>query len=242
MKNFNKEDYDLEKLFDFQKEKLIETSNFKTIKETCLEALKYSRMTAIIGEPGYGKTKSLENFARNNKNVYMITVKKTMSSKNLYTAILEQAGWTNVYKESTIYNIIESIGYYLKETGGNHLIIVDEAGKLSHKNLLLLHDLRDSTAKNTGVVIAGPQYFETNLYSMEKKRIEGIQEVVRRISAWIHLERPSLSEKREVCKIYGIKNQSIISELVNNSEHLSELYFQIENLALFALREKNGII
>jgi|GEM_PF-4938393 len=46
-----------------------------------------------------------------------------MNAKNLYDGILKSAGWTNVYKESTLYHIIESIGYYLSQLEGKHLLI-----------------------------------------------------------------------------------------------------------------------
>ncbi|MBE9583647.1 ATP-binding protein [Mucilaginibacter sp. JRF] len=87
------DDFDLDKIKDYQIEKIIESSNFRTIIGACQDTLRYSRMTAIIGEPGFGKTKALEYFANNNKNVYYIVVKKSMTPKSLYNTILQTAGW-----------------------------------------------------------------------------------------------------------------------------------------------------
>lgn len=230
------DDFDLDKIKDYQTEKIIESSNFRTVIGACQDTLRYSRMTAIIGEPGFGKTKALEYFANNNKNVYYIVVKKSMTPKSLYNTILQTAGWSNAYKESTLYHIIESIGYYLSQSTSKNLLIIDEAGKLSHRNLLYLHDLRDSVLKNTGIIIAGPKYFQTTLLSLEKKRIEGIQELMRRINIWIELQETLAAEKREICKIYGITDSSLIRFIVANSYHLGDVYNYIFNFGLLVSR------
>ena len=233
---FNIEDFDINKIKDFEKEIIIESDNFCTITEACKDTLKYSRMISIIGEPGFGKTKALEHFADTNRNVIFITVKKHYSSKIFYSKILEKAGWNNAFKESTLTTVIESIGYYLNQSEGKYLIIIDEAGKLSHRNLLYLHDLRDSVMKNTGIVLAGPKYFEANILSLQKKNIEGIQELMRRINIWIELLSPTYAEKRELCKQYGVTNSKLLNFIAKDSKHLGDVYNYINNFGLMYLR------
>jgi len=238
---FNVEDFDGGKIKNFREKIIIESGNFCTITEACKDTLEYSRMISIIGEPGYGKTEALEHFADNNRNVIFLTVKKHYTGKELFSKILEKAGWTNVYKESTLTTIIESIGYYLSQSEGKHLIILDEGGKLSHRNLLYLHDLRDSVMKNTGIVLAGPKYFETNILSLQKKNIEGIQELMRRINLWIELLAPTYEEKRELCKQYGITSSKLLRFIAKESKHLGDVRGHINNFGLIYSRATGGI-
>jgi len=235
----NFDDFNLDLLLDFQNKKIIESSNFRTVTEICAETLKYSRMAAIIGEPGYGKSIAFEYFQSNNKNIYRITVKKSMTSKDFYNKILAIAGWSNIYQSSTLYNIIESIGYYFNQSTSKQLIIIDEAGKLSHRQLLYLHDLRDSVSKNTGIIIAGPKYFEKTLYALKKNDVEGIPELLRRVDVFIELEKPSNAEKRELFNQYGFKNTSLINALMKECVHLEDVYKSVQNFALIAIRIMN---
>ena len=220
MKNYNLklEDFDLNLLLD-PIPKLIETSNYSTINELCKDVQNFSNMAAVVGEPGYGKTVALTKYSQNNENVFYITVKKSMSAKIFYNELLSVMGFKNNHQQSNVYYIIDSIVYHLKELNQKSLIIIDEAGKLSHTSLLYLHDLRDSVKNTTGIVIAGPQYFENNVLIQLKKNVEGIPELYRRITSWIRLEEPNYKEKFMLCKYSGIKNEHLINVICNNSEY-----------------------
>jgi|GEM_PF-6942207 len=52
---FNSDDFDLDKLQNFQKKIIIESANFNTINQICKEILQFSRMVALIGKPVMGK-------------------------------------------------------------------------------------------------------------------------------------------------------------------------------------------
>jgi len=115
---FTNEDFDLDRLSRFEDKEILQTTNFSTIQQLCKQAQRFSSMIVILAETGYGKTSALEYYANNNEHVIYISVQKAMTSKVLYGKILKAAGWKNIYRESSLYNIIESIGYYLKESPG----------------------------------------------------------------------------------------------------------------------------
>lgn len=104
-------------------------------------------------------------------------------------------GYQYYYKQNNINTIIENIAYYLNDSNDNNLLIIDEAGKLSHSNILFLHDLRDSCKNSTGIILASPKYFENNIRNMLLKNIVGIPEFFRRINNWVELDKPSIEEK-----------------------------------------------
>lgn len=224
--SFNINDFDLRKIKEFSKVKIIESDNFVTVNKACTEAQEFSVMTAIIGEPGFGKTSALRYFAKTHENVFYITVKKSMTAKIFYTKLLETIGYDNIHKSNNIYHIIDSIAYYLSQSKTRYLIIIDEAGKLTHQKLLYLHDLRDAIATNAGIILAGPKYFEKNITEMVKKGVEGLPELNRRILTWIELTTPSSQEKRALMMEYGIRNQGLLNSLSMSSRHntLSDIY------------------
>ncbi len=223
---------------------IIETDNYLTIQQVCSENLSLKNMSIIIGEPGFGKTISLTKFKNQNKNVFYITVKKSMTPKIFYSKILEIIGFKNYFKQDNIYHIIESISYYLNENHNNNLLIIDEAGKLSHSSILYLHDLRDNCKNSTGIVLAGPKYFENNIRSMLNKNIEGIPEFFRRVNNWIELDKPSIHEKMALCIHRGIKNDLLIKEIATNDNYktLSDVDNVLNNIGLIVKRKLNNQI
>lgn len=211
-------DFDITKIKDFNQAKIIESDNFVTVMEACRDAMESSMMIAIIGEPGYGKTSALQHFMKTTNNVFMITVKKCMTAKVFYTNLLELIGYNNRHKANNIYHIIESIGYYLSQIPGKKLLIIDEAGKLSNQELLYLHDLWDAISTHTGVVLAGPNYFQGEIDKMSQHGVVGIPELVRRITLWIELGTPTFEEKKALFYEYGVINLKLLNSLARSIE------------------------
>lgn len=93
------------------------------------------------------------------------------------------------------------------------LVIVDEAGKITHTMILYLHVLRDKTLKNCGFVLGGMPYFKSNLVKFSNKGKEGFAEFLRRINIWNTLSGLSRNEIKYVCETNGITDAEIIKEL-----------------------------
>jgi hypothetical protein len=235
---FDIKDFDADKLQSFNQIKIIESDNFSSVNRTCSEALEFSNMCAIIGDPGYGKTTALQYFTKKHERVFYITVKKSMTPKIFYSLLLEVVGFQNMHKQNNVYYIIDSIAYYLSESTEKNLIIIDEAGKLTHRELLYLHDLRDSVATNTGIVLSGPRYFEANIKEMAANGMEGLPELSRRIVNWVELYLPSSQEKRAICMEYGIIGTRLLKHLSSGSEYrtLSDIYSAIKIFGILFLR------
>jgi hypothetical protein len=233
---FHPEDFDFERLRNFQVKEILETTNFNTIQQVCKQAQRFSTMNVIIAETGYGKTNALEYFAENNDHVIYVSVTKAMTSKVMYGAILKAAGWKNIYRESSLFHIIESIGYYLKETPGKKLLIIDEGNQISDPNLIHLHDLRDATQYISGIVIAGPKQFQTKMEHYEETNRFGMPEFIRRIFSWVELDAPTLGEKCQLYQAHGFKNKKIIEAYARKDKTLDESYKNIQRVAMLYLK------
>ena len=205
----------------------LETTVLKTIYENCYDALIFNRMIAFIGNSGFGKTKSLEYFRQKNLNVYYVVVEKSMTSKRFYIELLKVLGFTNTFGGSDLHNLIKSISFHLSQSKTPNLLIIDEAGKFSSDQILFLHEIRDNTKNNTGIILCGPPYFKKNIEDWKLAEKQGIPELYRRIQSWIVLEEPTMKEKKVFCEENGI-----ISELAEELCRESKDFGTLENKIL----------
>lgn len=114
--------FDMEKILHIEQEFLIETSNLKTVVECCTEAKQYSRMIGIIGEPGYGKTKSLDYYRSNHDDTFYLVVEKSMKSKQVYIDLLQQTGLNSMdFREAGLNGLIRALAYHLNKSKTKNL-------------------------------------------------------------------------------------------------------------------------
>lgn len=205
----------------------LETNTLKIINENCYDAIEYKRMIAFIGDSGFGKTKSLEYFMNKNRNVYYVVVEKSMTSRKFYIELLNILGFTNTFGGSDLNNLIKSISFHLNQSKQPNLLIIDEAGKFSANQLLYLHEIRDNTKNNTGIILCGPPYFKKNMENWKLAEKQGIPELYRRIQSWISLEQPTMKEKKSFCAEHGI-----LAELADEICKESKDFGTLENRIL----------
>ncbi|MBX2976620.1 MAG: ATP-binding protein [Ignavibacteriaceae bacterium] len=208
---------------------IIGTSNFNTIKDLCSDTMNHSKMTAIIGYPGAGKTTALEWFTSEHEFVYYLKVEPSMSARQFYTKILNVMGIEGKHLGNTLHDLINDIAFRLNYNPIKKLLIVDEAGKFKMKFLEYLHEIRDKTDKSTGIVLAGPEYFHENLKKWKNKGIIGVPELYRRINHWEYLSPPTITETRKLCEMIGLTDEHVIKEIHNTSENFSEITYKAEN-------------
>jgi hypothetical protein len=132
-----------------------------------------------------------------------------MNAKRLYLHILDNLG---VQYNGNIHDVMLKIAQTLNNME-NPLLIVDEAGKMNHVMMLYMHDLREYTNQNCGIILAGMPYFKANLQKFAQKEKEGCSEFLRRINLWHSLSGLSRSEIKYICKEEGIDDQERIKEL-----------------------------
>ncbi len=215
---------------------LIRTSNFDATFKICNDAKKNGKMVGIIGYTGAGKTTALTEYYRTKKNVYLITCKKSMKPRQFFEKLLKQLG---IDYTGTIFDMIEKASEQLNSKN-SPLLIIDEAGKLSPTLLLYLHDLRDNTLHHAGIVMAGVDYFKTNLIKAVTKQKEGMPEFYSRVIMWYDLRTPNKSEIEAICKANGLEDTEIINDLLRGEHKVKdyrELYNSITNYQQLANTE-----
>lgn len=179
---------------------LYQTSDLKSVFQQCEFTRDNRFMTGLLADTGMGKTTSLKAYTSANKNTFMVTVDKTMNAKRLYMKILSVLG---ARFEGNMHDVMMIIAAELNMLD-NPLLIVDEAGKMNHVMMLYMHDLREHTRENCGILLAGMPYFKKNLQKFADKQKEGCSEFLRRINVWHELKGLSRKETEYVCRQSGI--------------------------------------
>ena len=178
---------------------VFETSDLASVFYQCEYARQYKIMTGLIADTGMGKTTSLRAYSMR-ENVFFVTVDKTMNAKRFLLSILKTMG---IRFDGNIHDVMLKIAEELNRME-NPLLIIDEAGKLNHAMILYLHDLREHTRTNCGILLSGMPYFKWNLQKFAEKQKEGYAEFLRRVNTWHELKGLSRKEVEAVCLENGI--------------------------------------
>lgn len=209
------------------KKEIFETNNYRLINKICDQSRFEKSMLAIIGIPGIGKTTALVDYAARNKNTFYIRVRKSMSTKDFYVELLAAISHGEHERDLTINFILNKIQYILK-TRKNSLLLVDETGRLTNAQMGFIHEMRDLTENSTGIILAGPSYFQDNLEKWKRLNVVGIPEVYRRIEEFYELSNVMLGEVTAICRHYRILNKKDIKKIYKSCESFSDVFNSIK--------------
>ena len=208
---------------------VLETRNLATVRQMCEQTRTNALMVGLLGDTGLGKTTALEYYARRPR-VYYVAYDKTMRPKHFFAAVLQTLG------VSFTGSVHEMLGRVADELNGKAtpLLIIDEAGKLTHQMYLYIHVLRERTKRNCGIVLAGMPYFRTNLLKDVNRQKEGAAEFFRRVNLWTELERPTRAEIKAVCEAHGVTDSETVKEMQRHHD-----FGNLTNALLLANLENN---
>jgi DNA transposition AAA+ family ATPase len=189
-------------------------------------------MMGIVGYPGAGKTTALRDFSDRTHKSYYVRVTASMTAKDFYSNLLNAMGVEGKYQGTSLHALINDISFRLNYSNLRKLIIIDEAGKLKPKFLEYLHEIRDNTANTTGIIIAGPEYFKTNLKKWKDRGVIGVPELYRRINYWEELDLPTKSEIKAFCKQKKVDDDDLVLTIARTCENYSDVLNAIEDYIL----------
>jgi len=187
---------------------IIGTSNYNTIQAICEQSQSKSQLNAIIGYTGAGKSTALYDYYSSGQNVYYLECKNSMNRKQFLHALLAEMGVTYM---GSVYDMVKQIIDQLNSQQ-KPLVIIDEAGKVSTNVLLDLHDIRNATIYNSGIILAGCEYFQRNMLKAVDKEKTGYPEFHSRIMNWNVLNKPTKAEITAICTSNGVTNEETIKE------------------------------
>lgn len=143
--------------------KFFESRDAKAVLGVCQSCQEYIGLGIVVGQSGYGKTYTLQEYAKLPRVAY-IECDDTMSSRDLVEAIEKALGIPSGY--GTIWRRVNGIRDYCNTNKG-YLIIIDEADKLvskyTQKKMEILRAIFDQS--DVGIVIAGEPKLEAQIKS-----------------------------------------------------------------------------
>lgn len=187
---------------------LYQNVDFTSTVNACDKARKYRFMIGITADTGMGKTTALRTYARQ-KNVFYVSYDKTMNASQFFVALLRELSIPFTCTLNDMMNFAVDRLNRLEAP----LLIIDEAGKLTHSMILYLQVLRDRTCGNCGIVLAGIPYFKANLQKNAAREKEGYAEFLRRVNVWHSFAGLQPKEIEEICSIHGVKDKEKIRDL-----------------------------
>lgn len=197
-----------EKTKIISKVNLFSTTDYISTVNICNTARDHKLMIGITADTGMGKTTGLKQCSIQN-NTFYVAYDKTMKPKQFFIALLKEMA---IDFDGSLNEMVYLIADELNKKD-NPLVIIDEAGKITHSMILYLHVLRDKTIDNCGFVLAGMPYFKSNLLKLSNKQREGYAEFYRRVNLWHTLEGLSRSEIDYICSQYNITKPEQLKEL-----------------------------
>jgi DNA transposition AAA+ family ATPase len=165
-----------------------ETPEFINIINVLQDAKKHPKAYIIIGNTGVGKTFSTDKFQNQHPvNTFRITVAAHHKIGDILNAICELAGsptsGNTFEKERRLAKRISEI----RRSGGDPVIIIDEAENLKTPVLQLLKSLYDRVIPFCSLVLIGTPELLTKLYRAVSKGVSGMPQFLRRWKAGIRV-------------------------------------------------------
>lgn len=183
-------------------EGIFQTADCKSVFDLCNSAVKNKFMAGLTGDTGCGKTTALQAYSVR-PNVFYYYIDATVTPLVFLSGLLREMG---VNFSGTPNQMRDRVCDELNTLEGA-LLIIDEAGKLKDKMVLLLHSIRDKTLRNAAIVLAGMPYFKNNMIKKVNSGVTGYSEFYRRVNLWHELGGLTVKEIEFVLTENGITDK-----------------------------------
>lgn len=188
-------------------------SNYKLITDILKKAKKFSLSVCISDKQALGKTETYKDFARKNRNVFIIECKNSWSYKSFAEHQLRALG---LEVEGTTEHMIAKFVDYLKKMP-RALVIYDQFDKTKERQRDLFMDYHNELP-NTAFVLSG-----VSLQKQEEKGVKlnkmGYRERYSRYgSKFIKLNPISLKDVKLICNYNGVTDGETIEHIYEDCE------------------------
>lgn len=199
---------------------VVETFNYSIVAQVLDLAQSEARWVPVSAMAGSGKTVSIDKYAAENENVYVLRCHEW--SRRAFLLRLARTVGVNI--SETGYQSVETIGerviefFKQKAASSMPLLILDEAHDLRPSALRWLKVLYNSLKGELGVVIAGTESLKKQIKSGVKRHAQGYDELDSRFGRhYVNLLGATKEDVVKICEANGLtdskKIESAWSEL-----------------------------
>lgn len=202
--------------------------NFLLVQKVCALALEDSKLFAIIGDPGSGKTLALEHFKQMSpKVVKLLSLKATMGINDFFHELGRLFEFEGAARNK--HYISNYIKEYCSHIDQPQLLLIEEAARFKPHQFTYLQEIRDISKEKLGIVISGPPDFISKLDNWNRNGVMGVAEFKRRVQMFVRMRKLELKEKISICMEYGIADGKLIKEKFIEYDNIGALTKNIEN-------------
>lgn len=227
--------------------KVVESvTSYKQVRTAFMVAKKYHKWLCISSRSGSGKTQSLidlYNVSNDNSVVYLKCRKWTAHKFLVKLATCLGSSITRYMDNDDLIDVI--VGSFNRISDKSPILILDDAGKLTHSAISTLIPLYDDTLHRVGAIIAGTETLERTI-KRNVGRVEGYDEIDGRLNRnYISLLGATKKDVMAICAANGItelEEQELIWGKLNKAEKYPTP--ESKNKVWFTddLRELSGMI
>lgn len=185
----------------FCKRENFETTDFNGVTAICTMCQEGPDMGLIIGNPGYGKTYALQNYAKLPKVAY-IECNDVMNCKDIVRRLEQAVGLPKGV--GSVDERITALSSFLAASKG-YLLIIDEADKLmsrySIQKMDIIRYIVDRTKYRVGLVLAGEPSLKAKLETYDGRFYD-------RIGVKYSLEGLTRRELERYFEGYGVEEEA----------------------------------
>lgn len=221
--------------FESEYWKPVETDQFFDVYTELADAKVNSRMKMIIGETGSGKTYTLNRFKTEcPQYTYVVTVSSLYRVSNIITEFGKVMG-LQLPKAHSLAKLQKIAGKlkYLRNTGKQPILALDEAENLTLPVLKMLKGLYDSIKDYCPIVLIGTNQLIDKLERLKDNDAEGMPQFYRRFKAGIRYVTPINKNKMFAPFLDSVQDSGLRTLLLTISDNYGELNDYLET----ALRE-----
>ena len=189
-------------------------TSYRQVKMAFVAAKNKSKWFCISSRSGSGKTQSLidlYNVSGGNEVVYLKCRKWT--ARKFLTKLAQAMGErVNRYQDND--EILDTIVNHMNRLADKlPILLIDDAGKLTHSAMNTLIPLYDDTLSRMGCIVAGTETLERNIKRWVG-RIEGYDEIDGRFSRnYISLMGATKRDVVDICMANGVECKEVAEEI-----------------------------
>lgn len=193
-----------------------ETRDFKLLFKLLSYSKEKSKVSFITGATGSGKSKTIEKFTEENKQVYTLKCNDFWNRKTFLFELLTGIG--EDASGYTMYELMNAIVRKLKEQE-SPLLILDEADKLNDQLLYFFITLYNNLEDHCGIIMIATEFLEKRIKKGIRLGKKGYPEIYSRGGKkFIKLNGVGSTDVRAVCIANGVTEAKAIKEIYGDSD------------------------
>lgn len=202
------------------------TPEYEQIIGACRRAQQEAIRVGVDGYTGLGKTYSLNRYAKQNTDVYLVMCRPSMGVRAFIMEVAKAVGIER--PTGDVYSLECAIVDKVERNPRQALLIFDEAEYLKPKSWNSLKTLCDLLEGKIGIVVSG--IIREQIEKLASRNKQGMPQIRRRFShKWLSLPSISSAVVRKIAKDSGITDRHALDWLKTNVESYDALRAIIED-------------